>query len=432
MANFIVVFQDENGNVLKTAFVPQGLDVEPPEMPKIKEEQQHYTIEFAGWDTPLDDVKSNLVIKPVYKKVVKNYLIMYLSENGKMFSMEKVPYGQSAKQEKIPIKENTDEYEYVFRRWNMPLDFVDKDLVVKPVFARRKRRYPIIFCGDKGEVLKSENIRYGEMPNAPESASKAEDETFTYEFAGWQENITAVQGEKIYHARFDSIYKEYQITAYDEKEKVKDVTLHYGDPIELPELYKKGYTLSWTEHKETVTGDAQIFSRWEFSNPRGSVHENELGVWKILNSSIHSGAVSCISYQTKNVIEKVPEKIKVGDYYYRITAIEREAFAGCSNLKKLILPDSVEEIYDRGLAGCLRMKEITLGRNLKKIGKQIVRGNKNLREIKITGNKIQKISSGAFDGSIGKISIRTKNMQTFQAEKLFMQAITAGKIEIKK
>ena len=76
----IVVFQDEEGNVLKTSFVSHEEAALPPEMPEKRGESVHHEIKFQGWDKDISSVKENLVVKAVYKEVPKEYLVMYFHE----------------------------------------------------------------------------------------------------------------------------------------------------------------------------------------------------------------------------------------------------------------------------------------------------------------------------------------------------------------
>ena len=46
----VVVFQDEQGAVLKTGFVIHGQAAVPPKPPVFKEREEHYQILFDGWD----------------------------------------------------------------------------------------------------------------------------------------------------------------------------------------------------------------------------------------------------------------------------------------------------------------------------------------------------------------------------------------------
>ena len=68
----IVVFQDEEGNVLKTSFVSHEEAALPPEMPEKRGESVHHEIKFQGWDKDISSVKENLVVKAVYKEVPKD------------------------------------------------------------------------------------------------------------------------------------------------------------------------------------------------------------------------------------------------------------------------------------------------------------------------------------------------------------------------
>ena len=129
----IVVFQDEEGNVLKTSFVSHEEAALPPKMPEKRGESVHHEIKFQGWDKDISSVKENLVVKAVYKEVPKEYLVMYFHENGKMLGTETVPYRQAATQPYRPQKPQTEEYYYIFKGWNNDLSHIEKDTMAKAV-----------------------------------------------------------------------------------------------------------------------------------------------------------------------------------------------------------------------------------------------------------------------------------------------------------
>ena len=113
----IVVFQDEEGNVLKTAFVSHGKNAEPPEIPEKKDETEHHESIFTRWEPDYHQVKDNLVVKAIYKNVPKKYLVMFYSDNGKMLGMETVSYGSPAKAAISPVKKSSQEFDYIFKGW---------------------------------------------------------------------------------------------------------------------------------------------------------------------------------------------------------------------------------------------------------------------------------------------------------------------------
>ena len=155
----IVVFQDEEGNVLKTSFVSHEEAALPPEMPEKRGESVHHEIKFQGWDKDISSVKENLVVKAVYKEVPKEYLVMYFHENGKMLGTETVPYRQAATQPYRPQKPQTEEYYYIFKGWNNDLSHIEKDTMAKAVFEERQRSFVVRFFHENGTLLKEENVQ---------------------------------------------------------------------------------------------------------------------------------------------------------------------------------------------------------------------------------------------------------------------------------
>lgn len=428
----VVVFQDKDGTVIKTSFVPHGKKPAMPKIPEIKEELAHHRIEFSGWDYDESPVISNLVIKAQYRKVPKQYLVMYFHENGKVIGTESVPYGQAAEAPFYPKKQSSEEFEYIFAGWNTALSSIEKDTMAKAIFVPRKRSYKITFFGDQNIVLKQETVKYGKLPIPPEKALKKEDETYYYHFAGWDKEIKAVSGEENYHAVFSSQYKEYHIEFYNEKEYLMTKTYHYGDAIELPKLTKKGYTLIWSEHSSTVRQNAQITASWEFSNKKNKIIKEGENLYRITNPSVSSGTISIVSYcDAEHRVITIPEKIKIGDYYYKPVSIEKNAFCKCKKMNRLILPDTLEEIGERGLAECADLQQITIGKGLKTVGKYVFKGNRRLKELVIKSGKIKKISNQAFDKMTGKITVKTPALLSYKAEILFAKGISGGNVVLK-
>ena len=80
-----------------------------------------------------------------------------------------------------------------------------------------------------------EGYKYGAMPSH-EAPTKAADETYTYEFAGWDSELQAVTEEKTYTAIFTPVYINYSVVFknYDGEIVGRKDDYHYGDAIELP------------------------------------------------------------------------------------------------------------------------------------------------------------------------------------------------------
>ena len=97
----IVVFQDETGNVLKTAFVSHGKKAEPPEIPSKKGETAHHEIVFQGWDQDYHQVEDNLVVKAIYKEVPKNIWLCFIMKTERCLVWKR--YRMAARQ-RLPFR----------------------------------------------------------------------------------------------------------------------------------------------------------------------------------------------------------------------------------------------------------------------------------------------------------------------------------------
>ncbi len=211
----IVVFQDEEGNVLKTSFVSHEEEAIPPELPEKKGESEHHEIKFQGWDQDISCVQGNLVVKAVYKEVPKEYLVMYFHESGKLLGTESVPYGQAASQPYHPQKPKTAEHYYIFKGWNNDLSHIEKDTMAKAVFEERKRSFTVAFFHEDGTVLKKEEVLYGQEAHAPQSPVKQQDAVWHYIFEGWDKTFDSVKENIEVHAVFSSVYNEYNVCIYE-------------------------------------------------------------------------------------------------------------------------------------------------------------------------------------------------------------------------
>ena len=436
----IVVFQDEEGNVLKTSFVSHEEAALPPKMPEKKGESKHHEVKFQGWDKDISCVQENLVVKAVYKEVPKEYLVMYFHENGKMLGTETVPYGQAAKEPYHPQKPQTKEYNYIFKGWNNDLSHIEKDTMAKAVFEERRRSFAVRFFHEDGTLLKEEKIVYGQAAHAPDNPVKQSDEVYYYVFDRWDTPFDNVKENTEVHAVFSPIYNEYTVRIYEEREGVEKEHLveeklyHYGDIIAYPELRKKGYTLQWDIHPETVRQNEEIHASWIFSNPAGKVFEIAENRYQIINPSITNGSVRLLYYREDNVRIDIPEKVKIGDYYYFIEEIASKAFKDCLKMRELTVPDCVQILEKEALASCRRLEKITLGKSrnsrLHVIGKGAFGQNEHLRIIYLNGRNLQKVYPASFEKVRKTVKIAVLPSEKAKIEKLLQRSLQEGRILI--
>ena len=68
---------------------------------------------------------------------------------------------------------------------------------------------------------------------------------------------------------------------------------------------------------------------------------------------------------------------------YEVVGITREAFAGCSKMTSIVIPDTVKWIEERAFSGCAMLKSVTFGNGVASIGYGAFYGCSSLTNIVI-------------------------------------------------
>lgn len=91
----------------------------------------------------------------------------------------------------------------------------------------------------------------------------------------------------------------------------------------------------------------------------------------------------CITaYEGSSVQLSIPSQIDG----YPVYAIGKKAFLGNRFLRRIILPDTIEEIGDWAFSGCHMLQDITLPQKKIDFGNQVFRKSEKLHEINLIGN----------------------------------------------
>ena len=393
----IVVFQDSEDQVISTVFVEDGASVIAPDMDEVLKEKEHHKIVFSGWDKNLSEVHSNLIVHPIYQEIPKEYLIMYFHENGKILGTETVAYGGMAKADVHPVKKETKEFIYSFEGWSCPLDFIDGDRMAKARFREERKRFPVRFFDEAGHLLKEELVYYGQSAVAPESVKKEEDETFIYHFDFWDSDYSCITKPLEVSAVFRSEFKEYLVRFFEEGRQIGQTSYHYNEDIEYPVLSKKGYDFIWNSPDQKVHKSADFFGHWQYAHPRGKKFETDEGIFEIVAPSTIHGSARCLEYHSLKKEIVLPEKIKLGDYYYSLSYLHKNAFCFCENVESIICSDQLKHLERRCFASNKKLRKIVIGKNVLTMEGEIFADSKHLRQIILKGDKLKHISKNSFD-----------------------------------
>ena len=220
-----------DSNVVKVGTALENEEIVVPEAP----EKEHYT--FKGWRYVNDNnelgskvevgekikIEKDTVLAADWK--LNKYTVRFLTEDGKdvLFSHE-FEYGADLQYElltnlwdesleiEIPEKKGTDDYEYCFAGWDKEFGIIEKDT---DFFAVYEKLYLVEFCDDDGEVLNSNYLSLGETPYYYAYNLEKDTAQYHYEFAGWDNEITPVNGKTVYTATYNKTVKKYLISFYD-------------------------------------------------------------------------------------------------------------------------------------------------------------------------------------------------------------------------
>ena len=137
---------------------------------------------------------------------VTKYVITFANEDGTVLQQTEVEEGSMPEYTgATPSKQATAQYSYTFAGWDKPLTSASAEVTYTATYSSVVNKYVIKFVNENGDVLQQGELEYGKTPvYTGTTPVKAEDDNYTYTFAGWDKEISAVTGEATYVATFDA------------------------------------------------------------------------------------------------------------------------------------------------------------------------------------------------------------------------------------
>ena len=162
-----------------------------------------------------------------------------------------------------PSQQSDAQYTYTFAGWDAELTAVTGEATYSATFSSTVNKYLVTFKNGE-ETLQSTEVEYGSMPvYNGETPSKQGDAQYTYTFAGWDAELTAVTGTATYSAIFNSTINSYTITwLSDDGTTIDQENVAYGLTPAHAGINKEStaqYTFSfrgWSPEPSAVTSDA--------------------------------------------------------------------------------------------------------------------------------------------------------------------------------
>ena len=266
--------------LLATKWVAEGTMPQTPAVPDMAAPEEleqmidHYTFDY--WDPVIEKAYSSTDYVAMMKSVLREYTVKYVDGDGQVLQSDTLPYEENipAYTGGTPTKASDPEFEYTFSNaWspdpNQADLFVDQDYTFVAQFSKSRRTYPVTWKNDDGSVIGITTVEYGEVPDRADPV-KADTDEFTYTFAGWDPEPTAVVGAAAYQATFTSEKRTYPITwKNDDGSVIETTNVAYGEMPVHADATKAddnqySYTFTgWTPEIAAVTGDATYTATYE-------------------------------------------------------------------------------------------------------------------------------------------------------------------------
>lgn len=221
---------------------------------------------------------------------------------------------------------------------------------------------------------------------------------------------------------YDELF--YYVVKYDLGEIFKNIIIDSSLDREVAEYLKAEllYILDEVDNKKPKQLSNKEYAekcRFASSETRKDIHGhvNVNDIDEIIEKQLLFKEIDLISVNIPNGIISIKSyafsgcsNLKLIKLPYTLEHIHNGAFKGCSALLSINIPSSVTEIYQSAFSGCTGLKEISLPANVKTIGYGVTSGCNNLEKITIDGrNKYYKVVNNCIVTRQNDVKLDEKN-----------------------
>ena len=172
----------------------------------------------------METVLGNISYTPVFESQVRSYTVEFRNEDGSVLRTGSQLYGSAIVYGETPEKAQDERYTYRFLGWTLnggteiltTLPTVSGEMIFTAAYEPVERTFTVTWLGADGAVLETDTyVPYGAAPSFDSAEpTKAQDEQYSYTFAGWDPEIGPVTQDVTYTARFDEVPNEGPVDNY--------------------------------------------------------------------------------------------------------------------------------------------------------------------------------------------------------------------------
>ncbi len=229
-----VEFKNWNNQTISSKNYKYGENIEIP-APPTKPTDNIGQYVFNGWDKNITVCDGDKVYIATYLIDYIDYTITFKDWDNSIISTNTYHYGDAITAPEAPTKAADNTYTYTFKGWDKTVVNCKGDATYIATYNATYINYTVTFKNEDGSLLSSKTYHYGENVVAPSTPSKVANNTYTYTFAGWDSEVVACNGNKIYTATYTPVYIKYTVVFKNwNGDVISSNVYHYGQSVTKP------------------------------------------------------------------------------------------------------------------------------------------------------------------------------------------------------
>ncbi len=164
-----------------------------------------------------------------------------------------------------PTRENTAQYIYTFKGWDVELTNAVEDFDYHAVYDSTVRSYTIVFNNFDGTKIESVAFEYGKMPSCSKTPTRVATAEWKWTHKGWKPALDYVTGGATYVATYDSSKVEYKVTFMNGVDVIDEQIVPYGEAAVSPtNVTREGYKfVGWNTTFSKITENLTVKALFE-------------------------------------------------------------------------------------------------------------------------------------------------------------------------
>ena len=255
---YTVLWKNHDGTTLETdENVPYWSTPSYNWSTPVKTWNAQYSYTFKDWSPDKWPIHGNTEYTAIYNEIINKYVVAWDNYDWTELSSDQVEYWVlPAYTGPTPTRAKTAQYTYIFNNvWEPTVTTVTTGVTYTAQFTPTVNEYTITWKDWDGEILKTEQVAYGDMPEYSwATPTKTATAQYSYIFNNtWSPSVQSVTGDMTYTAQFDSNVNKYTVTWIDwDGVTLKTEQVAYGD---IPEY-------SWATPTKTATPEHTYTFKW--------------------------------------------------------------------------------------------------------------------------------------------------------------------------